>query len=816
MTTLRDLYFALRLLRKNWTLTAIAVMMLAVGIAINASVFSWIDSVRLHPFPGVRNPGELALIETETSAGEVLVATSYLDYRDYRDDLKLVSRLAIGRFTPLSMGSGGRAERAWAELVSANYFDVLGVKPELGRTFLPEEGADKPGAFPVAVISDRLWKSHFQGDPRVLGKTIRLNRQEITIVGVAPAAFRGTMVGLVYDVWMPITMATAMGTGGTLNYRGCRDITATIARLKPGVTVEQAGAEAAAVAHKLASLYPETNRGVGATMVPVWAGHWGAQGLLRRPLHILMAVSLLLLLFVCANITNLLLARAVTRQREFSIRFALGASASRVARQLLAETLVLATAAAGLGLILVLWMSQSLRLLLPPTDLALSPAGALNLDTFGFTFLIAVAATVISGTAPAVLAARADLNEVLKEGGRSGTFGRHSHRLRSVLVYAEVGLATVALIGAGLFFRSFQNASGIQPGLDMSHVSVSQFYLSYAGYSADEQRRFCRMLRQRMERIPGVIGVTYTDYVPLGAVVGTTMTNQVEVPGYAPAPNEQMVIHSATAPPGYFGLLHIPLLEGRDVAESDDETRAPVIIINQTFARRYFRGADPVGRTVRFGGTSATVVGIVKDSKYHVLTEAPMPFFYLPFRQAFAPGLNFSVLLKTVGDPMRMEPVLRREALALNQDAVFHTAPMAELATVSLYPLKVAASLLTFAGLVCVLLAGMGLYSVMSYTVNQRTHELGIRMALGAQPDDVCGLVVWEGLRLTIPGLLAGTVAAALAARTVGSMLVEIRSFDPLAFTSAIVFLALVATLASYVPARRATRLDPLLALRCE
>ena len=448
--------------------------------------------------------------------------------------------------------------------------------------------------------------------------------------------------------------------------------------------------------------------------------------------------------------------------------------------------------------------------------MALSPAGGLNPDTFGFTLLIAVVATVISGTAPAVLAARADLNEMLKEGGRSGTFGRHSHRLRSVLVYAEVGLATVALVGAGLFFRSFQNASGIQPGLDMTDVSSSQFYLSYAGYSADEQRRFCRLLRQRMEGIPGVIGVTYTDYVPLGAVVGTTMTNQVEVPGYTPAPNEQIIVHSATAPPGYFDLLHIPLLEGRDFAESDDETKPVVIIVNQTFARRYFRGADPVGRNVRFGGESAIVVGMVKDSKYHVLTEAPMPFFYLPFRQGFAPGLNFSVLLKTTGDPMRLEPVLRREALALNQDAVFHTTPMAELATASLYPQRVAASLMTVVGIACVLLAGMGLYSVMSYAVSQRTQELGIRMALGARPADVRRLLVWEGLRLTLPGLLAGLAAAALAARTVAGMLVDISSFDPLTFTAAVVFLALVAMLASYMPARRATRLDPMLALRCE
>jgi predicted permease len=817
MTTLKDLQFGLRLLRKDWALTAVAVVTLGVSIAINASVFSWIDSVLLHPFPGVRSPGELALVETVTSAGEILVATSYLDNRDYRDNLKLVSGLAIGRFTPLNMGSGGRTERGWAELVSANYFDVLGVKPELGRTFLPEEAADKPGAFPVAVISHRLWKSHFQGDPGVLGKTFRLNRHEITIVGVAPPAFRGTTVGLVYDVWMPITMATAMGTGdGTLNYRACRDITATIARLRPGVTVEQAGAEVAALAKRLAATYPETNRGVDATMVPVWAGHLGAQGLLLKPLRILMALSLLLLLIACANVANLLLARAVSRQKEFSIRLALGAHAAHVARQLLTETLVLAAAAAGLGAVLVLWMGRSLALLLPPTDIARDTGGGLNLDTLGFALLIAVVTTVISGIAPAVLAARAAFNEMLKEGGRGATVGRPSHRLRSALVLAEVSLATVALIGAGLFSRSFQNASGIRSGLDMSNISSSQFYLSYAGYSADEQHRFCRMLRQRMEPIPGVIGVTYTDWVPLGSVAGTSPMDQLEVPGYTPASNEQMLLHRATVPPGYFDLLRIPLLEGRDFTELDDETKPVVIIVNQTFARRYFRGANPVGRTVRFGGTSAIVVGLVKDSKYHILTEAPIPFFYLPFRQWFAPGLNFSVLLKTTGDPILLQPVLRREVLALNQDAVFQTKPLAELATASLYPQRVAASLMTVVGIVCVLLAAIGLYSVLSYAVSQRTQELGIRMALGARPADVRGLMVWEGLRLTIPGMLAGVAAAALAARMVVGMLVEISSLDPLTFTAAVVFLTVVAMLASYMPARRATRIDPMLALRCQ
>ena len=534
----QDLEFGLRILTKSPGFTIVAVLTLALGIAVNTTVFSWIDSVLLHPFPGVGDPGSLALIETVTPGGEYLVNTSYLDYRDYRDSLKLVSAVAVARFTPLSVGAGGKTERAWAELVSANYFDVLRVKPVLGRTFLPEEGGDKAGAYPVAVISHRMWRNRFRGDAGVLGKTIRLNRNELTIVGVAPPEFRGSLVGLVYDVWMPVTMATAMGTGdGTLGFRGTRDLTSTIVRLKPGVTIEQAGDEVAAVARRLAAAYPATNRGVEAALVPVWAGHLGAQGMLLKPLQILMAVCLLLLLIVGANVANLLLARAVSRQKEFGIRLAMGASRGRLARQLLTETLILAMVGAALGVLLVLWMGDSLLWLLPPNtrELPLHVGGGLNLSTLRFTLLITLAATLVSGTLPAILSARAEVGETLKEGGRGGGSGTHSHRLRNLLVVAEVALAMVALVGAGLFYQSFRNAGSMQPGFDMANVSVSQFYLSSAGYSADEQHRFCRMLRERVEAMPGVVGATYSDVVPLAAASGSTPWGQIAVDGYSPA-----------------------------------------------------------------------------------------------------------------------------------------------------------------------------------------------------------------------------------------------------------------------------------------
>ncbi|MGA2181548.1 MAG: ABC transporter permease [Bryobacteraceae bacterium] len=820
MTTFtRDVWFGLRILRRSPWFTAIAVLTLGLGIAVNTTVFSWIDSVLLHPFPGAGDPGELALIETVTPTGEYLAATSWLDYRDYRDNLKLVSGVAVGRFTPLSVGAGGRTARGWAELVSPNYFDLLKVRPVLGRAFLPEEGRDQEGSAPVAVIGYGMWQARFGGDARVLGKTIRLNRHEVTIIGVAPRGFHGSLAGVVFDVWMPVTMATAMGSGdGTLHYRGTRDETSTIVRLKPGVTIEQARAEVSALGRRLAAMYPATNRGVDVTVTPLSRAHFGAQSMLFQPLRILMALSLLLLLIVCANVANLLLARAVSRQREFGMRLALGAGRSRLVAQLLIETLLLAAGGAVVGVLLVLWMGQSLLLLTPVADIPLDVGGGLNLPTLGFTLLIAVVATLLSGTAPALLVARSNLNETLKEGGRSGGAGSGSHRLRGLLVVCEMALVMVALVGAGLFYRSFRNASAIAPGFDRTNISVSQFYLSNAGYSAREQHDFCRKLRERMEEKPGVIGVTYSDAIPMSSAsgFGSTPTDQLDIEGYNPSPNEQMIVHLATVSPGYFNLLGIRMLEGRDFTERDSEQAPTVIVVNETFADRFFHGRDPIGRKVRCQGNATTVIGLVKNSKYHNPIEAPTPFFYMPFRQRFAPGLNFSVFLKTAGDPLAMTPTLRREALALNQDAVFSTTLLSEATSRSLFAQRAAASLLGMVGGISLLLAAVGLYSVMSYAVSQRTQEMGIRMALGAQPGNLLAMVLREGLRLTVPGLLAGSLIALAAARIVGGMLVDVSAADPLTFASAAVFLGLVAALASYLPALRAMRVDPMVALRNE
>jgi len=817
-TLTQDIRFALRVSIANPAFTVVAVLTLAVGIAVSSTVLSWIDSLLLHPYPGVTDTRGLALVETVTS-GSGLAASSYLDYRDYRENLKLVSAVAVGRFTPVTVGADGDAERAWAELVSANYFDVLRVKPLLGRAFLPEEGADKPGAFPVAVISYRIWQTRFHGQRDVLGTVIRLNRHQLTIVGVAPPEFRGSTAGFVYDVWIPIAMAREMGAGPTLTYRGCRDLTSTLVRLAPGVTLDQAGAEVRALAERLAAAYPDTNRGVDATLVPVWAAgrHLGAQRILSKPLAILAAACTLLLVLVCANVANLLLARAVSRQRELAVRVAFGARRGRLVRQLLTETLLLAGAGAAVALILVAWLRQSLNHLLPPGDFPFDLGGRLGGRTLAFTLLLVVLATVASGLAPALLSVRGDLTQTLNEGGRGGVGGRRSHRLRDLLVGIEVAVATAAVVGAALFMRSFQNARRIEPGFETRNVAVAQFYLSNAGYDASEQRSFCRTLRERMAAAPGVVGVTYSDFVPLTSPAASPQ-DQLVVEGYLPAPSEQMIVHRATVPPGYFEFMGIRLLEGRDFTERDEDGAPAVMIVNETFTRRFFGGKSPIGREVQLKGVGATavVVGEVRDSKYDTPTEAAAPYFYLPFRQWFAPGLNFAFLVRTAGDPMLAIRELRRQALLLNQDAAFQCVRLTDAVGYSLYAQRLAASLLGGVGTLCLLLAAVGLYGVISYGVSQRTREFGIRMALGATPSSVALLVAGESLRLAIPGLLGGLALALAGAGVAGGMLVGISPCDPLTLAGAALFLLATTLLASYWPARRAVRVDPMTAVRCQ
>ena len=815
-TFIQDLRFAVRILFKNPGTAAVAVLTLALGMASTATVFSWIDSLLLHPYPGVPRSGELAVLEmSRPSAPNGGTSLSWLDYTDYRDHLTLLQGLSPQRYLSMSLGDAGASRPVWGEIVSTNYFDTLAVKPFMGRLFAPSPAHDASGAYPATVISERLWRGYFHADPAIVGKSLRVNRHPLTIAGVAPAGFRGTSPPMLLDIWVPACMAADLGLmdDTVLTDRGNRDFASLVVRLKPGVTLARAQAEVTAVAASLAAWYPKTNRGYSATILPAWRAHNGAGDLLLAPLATLMAVSLVLLLIVCANVANLLLARSVVRQREFGIRVALGAPRSRLARQLMTETLILATLGALGGLLLFSWMWSALPMLIPDIGLPIAMDFHLDARIVAFTALCCVFSTLVAGAAPALFSTRANLNEVLKEGGRSGASGGATHRTRGILVMAEVALAAVALVGAGLFARSFYNMRQIHPGFDSSNVLFGRFFLEGTGFSAPQQRQFALRLRRNLEAEPGVQSVSYSDFVPLSTTAGPY--DRIDPEGYMRAPNESMDINAAKVGPRYFELLRIPLLAGREFNDSDDMNSPHVVIVNQAFSERYFHTDNPVGRRAKIFGAWSTVVGMARDSKYFSPAERRRPFFYLPASEINYKLHELDVFVRTAGDPLQAIPTLRRAVIATDSTVTsYHAVPLSEYTQIAQFPQKVAASLMAALGAMCVFLAALGLFGVMSCAVNQRAREIGVRMAMGARPADVIGMILRQGLVLVFAGLTLGIVAAAAVARFVSGMLIHVTATDPLTFAAAAAFLILVAVAAMWLPARRATRIDPMISLR--
>jgi predicted permease len=812
-TLLQDLRYGVRMSLKSPGLTLAAVLTLAVGIAANTTVFSWIDAILLRPLPGIANSAEVVSFESVRANGEP-VTTSYPDYRDYRDHLNLLAGLAMARPDALSIGEEDHAELVWGQLVSGNLFAVLGVKPLCGRVFSPDEYGDKQGGYPVAVISYGLWNRRFHRDPHVAGQTIRVNRQQLTIIGVTPQEFRGTIPGLSFEMWVPLMMGPQLNTmpDWMLKDRQTRNL-AGLARLPRGVTLEQARSEIRAVALELARMDPGTNQGIGATVLPVWKGHFGAQGILLGPLQILMAVCGVVLLIVCANVANLLLARSMSRQPEFALRIALGAGRLRLARQLLTESLVLAVLGALAGMPLAMWMVRSLGYLVPPSGLPVVLDVRMNGDILAFTILVCVAVCILAGIAPALQSARTDLNDALKQSGRAGGIAARPQRVRSALVVSEVALALVAIVGAGLFAKSFRIARQIHPGFEPRNVLVSYLYLSTAGYSVPDRKLFCQRLRQRLESQPGITAAVYADYIPLGFDFGPW--EPLRVDGYVPGIAENMQIYRNVVAPGYFNLLGIPILDGRDFTEQDDLKSQPVMIVNEAFVQRFFGGRYAIGRRVYGWGKWFTVAGVAKNSKYHTPSEATLPYFYVPFRQVYRADLAIAFYVRASGDLNQALRTMRDEVRSMDGNVgMFFAMPLTEFITASLFPQKMAATLLSALGLVALVLAAVGLYSVMAYSIAQRTQEIGIRMALGARSSDVLGLVVRQGMGLALAGLLVGMAAAVAVTRLASPLLVNVSATDPFIFSAAAFFLAIVALAATYVPARRAAHIDPNEALR--
>ena len=817
----QDLRYAIRGLLAHPGFAAVTILTIGLGIGANTTVFSWMRTVLLNPLPGATDSSRVVAIENTADDGSPL-STSYLDYRDYRDHLKLVGPVALHKVQPLVVGQEQNPQRIWGEIVSGNFFTLLGVTPELGRFFNREENGDVQNAHPVAVISHAYWMSHYDGRTNVIGTTLRLNRTPFTIIGVAPPAFHGSWAGLDLEMWVPITMYGELTHTGTwmLQDRNTRNFE-VLARLKPGVTIQQASDEVQSLAAYMAKANADSDAGVGAVALPLSESHFGTEMMLKTAIDILMGASALMLLIVCANIANLLLARATARQKEFSVRMSLGATATRLIRQILTETLLLAVAGSIAGLLLASWMAGALAYLLPAvaSPMLLRPAidAKILLYTGGLACLVAVAA----GAAPALSAAHANVNDMLKKAGRTAGALTESRRLRGLLVVAEVALAVVALIGAGLFVKNFEIAQAMSPGFDPRGVALAQFDFSTAGYTAAQADLFSQRLRDRLEQTPGVHAVSYDDTPPLGFSGGNW--EALEIEGYVPKPDENMKIFRDMISPGYFNTMKIPVIEGRDFDGHDRADRLhgdpipKVMIINQEFARRFFGGRDPLGHKVHGWGEWFTIVGVVKNAKYHHVTESPQPFFYIPIRQVYRPEYGTTFEVRTSGSVAQAINSIRRQAAAIDPELpLLDAEPMTEYIAASLFGQKIAASLLSVLGGCSMLLAAIGLYSVMAYSVTRRTSEIGLRMALGAQRADVMSLVVGQGMKLVLAGVLLGFAAAAAATRLIAAALSAVSAADPMVYVVATLVAAMTALLATFVPASRAVRIDPTVALHTE
>jgi predicted permease len=818
-----DLRIALRMLRKNPAFTAVAVLTLGLGIAANTAVFSWVDAILLRPVPGVPEPERLVAIEAISPEGARLGSLTHPEFREFQRDLKLASGVFAAHAGFFTVGSSQSPRRVVGQAVSANFFSVLGVHPFLGRLFLPQEDRDDKSAYPLAVISYGFWRSAFNGDRLAIGRPVRINGHQLTLVGVAPPDFQGSVGGLHMDVWVPLSIITDMGA---LNTWAAADWNARFldvtARLKPGVTIERVRAEAQAVAARTALAHPNTHRGVSSVVIPIRLASSGLMQTLRDPLRILMAACILVLLIACANVANLLMARSLSRNREFGVRMALGAARGRLIGQLALEVLLVAGGGAACGLLLASWLGGAMSYAIPALDPMLQAVVSPLLEpqiggaAMLFAALLSVAAALAATVFPAISLNSLDLSGTLKEGGRTGTSGVASTRARTALVIAEVALASMALVGAGVALRTFQRIAAIHPGFEANGVLVAQFYLSSNGYSLEREKKFSRDLRTLLESSPGIEQAVSADAVPL-SILGSA-AERIQVDGSVPDRGGVNTVRRAVVQPGYFNLMRIPLLEGRDFTDQDEGGKPRVIVVNQSFARKYFGTRSPIGRKVRVSGVPSTVVGLVKDTKYRSPNEGRVPYFYGSFRQVFFSGNNHFLLVRAGGDLDSAAVAVRRAVASLDPSGgLYNAMPLTAHTEAGMFAERVAASLLTALSLLALALAAIGLYSVMAYSVNERRQEIGIRMALGAQRIRVLGMVLGKGLSMTAAGLAAGIAAALVAARVLSTGLdAPLAAAEPAAIGAASGVLLAVALIACCFPARRATRLDPMSTLRSD
>jgi macrolide transport system ATP-binding/permease protein len=810
-TTLQDLRFGLRLLRRSPGFSILAILCLTLGIGANAAVFSWIEGILFRPYPAVAHQQRLLAL-AGTARGEVdATALSWPDFVDLQGSCTLFDSFFVSKIMGTTLSIGDRAEVTTGSIVSANYFDAIGVHPILGRGFEPGEDSGR-NAHPVTVISYQLWQRRFKGDPQIIGKTQRLNGVFHTIVGVAPEGFYGTFVGWAMQFWVPASMEEIFESGGyKLEDREARWIEAYV-RLKPGVTRQQAQQEISSVAQRLEAAYPETNRGRGIRLWPLWQTPFNNAGTLLPTLEIMLAVVVFVLLIACANVGNLLLVRSFARRHEMTVRLAIGAGRSRLMRQLFTEGLILSAFGAAGGLLVAHWCRHALVLLFPARGgVTMHLPGEIDWRVLALSAGICVLATLLVGLVPAMQTGKLDLASSLKADSASVVGGRGRAWVRSGLVVMQVSLSFVLLVGAGLLMHSLQKIRNSSPGFSTHEVLDTGVSLVAAGYDAQRAQNFQDELLARVKALPGVESAAYGRMTPLS--YGSYSSTLISVDGYQPPPEEQPTVEYNEVGPDYFATMGIPLMSGREFTRADDEKAALVAVVNETMASRYWRGGNPIGERVQVKGRWMQVVGIAKDSKYESVRETPKPFFYVPLRQNFSRGVG--LYIRTPLSSQTMAAALAREVHALDPNlALYEVITLQEQLDRSTSAQLVALTLVSVLSALALLLAAIGLYGVMSYAVSQSTRELGLRMALGAGASHLWRLVLARGLALTACGVLLGAVAALGLTRLMQSLLYNVSPRDPLAFGAALAVMTIGSLAACFLPAWRATRTDPARALR--
>jgi putative ABC transport system permease protein len=817
----RDVSYGARMLWQKPTYSAIAILTLALGIGANTAIFSVVNTVLLEPLP-FPEPDRVMALGQQTAQNRVALSQfSFRNFADLREQSTSFDRLAAYYNINLTLTGNREAQLLRGAVATADLFPLLGISPALGRTFLPEEDAagGGPGGRP-AILSWQAWQDHFGGDTAVIGRTVDLNNSQFTIVGVMPAGFRFPIQPQATEVWISTALDNERpsGPGAIMEARGYRGWRA-IGRLKPGVTVEQAQAEAALVAAGLAAGFPDANKDLGIGVRPLLES---IVGNLRPTLLLLLGAVAFVLLIACVNVANLLLERAISRQREIKVRLALGASGARIVRQLLTESVLLAGLGGIAGMMLASW-GTDLIVALSPESLARVAETELDARVLAFTALVSLMTGIIFGLAPAVLIANTNLAESLKEGRRGATASVQTNRTRSLLVVAEVALALVLLVGAGLLINSFVRLQQVAPGFDPGQTLAFNVAPSAARTSTPQQiAGFYEELTAQLKALPGVVNASVVFQLPLA---GSGASTSVAIEGKAeyPADRPSVVIHMAG--PDYFKTMGIPIVKGREFTARDNLNAPPVLIINEALARQYFPNEDPLGKRIAPGFSTLPVrdddsgmrevVGVAADVKHQNLQGAPQPEIY--FAQSQMPMSAMTVVMRTAGDPRALQRAVRGVVQGLDRNAPVYTVrTVEEILDRSVATPRFNTLLIGLFAAVALILTMVGLYGVMSCAVSENTQQIGIRVALGAQRSDVFKLIVGQGVILTIAGVVIGLGAAYGLTRLMSSLLFGVGSTDPWTFTGVALLLLLVAAMACYLPARRAMKVDPMTALRYE